>query len=114
MFHLIQQQQTDEKPHKDITTATMGSAVTTGTTYDNYVASYVPLFVGPIPGTVTVYNQAQNNKLVFNSKASPAPAYPTADQEENILVDTTLEVRQKEVRREVRREVKWVNMNANT
>lgn len=46
-------------------------------------------FVSPLPGEVRVYDQLQKNALVFDTTATPAPAYPTTDAEMNMLIDNT-------------------------
>lgn len=50
-------------------------------------------FSTPIDGEIRVYDESLGNELVFDSTSTPPPQYPTADEEMNELVDTTLEVK---------------------
>eukprot|EP00341_Mesodinium_pulex_P004758 CAMPEP_0116924236 /NCGR_PEP_ID=MMETSP0467-20121206/23375_1 /TAXON_ID=283647 /ORGANISM="Mesodinium pulex, Strain SPMC105" /LENGTH=801 /DNA_ID=CAMNT_0004602995 /DNA_START=19 /DNA_END=2424 /DNA_ORIENTATION=- len=50
-------------------------------------------FESPLPGNIKVYDESLGNELVFDTLADPKPDYPTDDEEMNVLVDTTLEVK---------------------
>lgn len=50
-------------------------------------------FESPLPGNIKVYDESLGNELVFDTRSDPKPDYPTDDEEMNVLIDTTLEVK---------------------